>query len=336
MDTLRAARYPFLDSASEFVKENGADIRELLTTRGFEEARTRGLARVQSAILTNEIDRVDLTRPYDRLVEALSYPYARIIVSAIDDRYLTKRYALAEGVHMYETLQEDEESVQEVADKLELRCERVSDDRLAMPFPDFLKYASRMKSSEWKLINNEISGGMVLLEKRRYMRLLQTALQDKIERELPLNIPDEFEKYIRADVEKAALVLNDTRNSMSSFGTGEIKLECLPPCMKAIIANAQNGVNLSHSARFAMVAYLNAIGVDYDGIIKIFSRSPDFNEAMSSYQIKHIMGENRGGEGYTPPVCATMKTNGLCTEPDDLCNNEKVNHPLTYYRIKSR
>jgi DNA primase large subunit len=70
-------------------------------------------------------------------------------------------------------------------------------------------------------------------------------------------------------------------------------------------------------------------------ILALFSQSPDFDESKSMYQIKHITGELNGTDGYTPPECSTMKTNGICFEPDNLCGNEKVNHPLTYYRIKS-
>ena len=68
-------------------------------------------------------------------------------------------------------------------------------------------------------------------------------------------------------------------------------------------------------------------------IIAIFAVSPDFNEAVSEYQIKHITGELNGTEGYTPPECATMKTNGICFNPDPLC--DRIKHPLNYYRIKA-
>ena len=63
--------------------------------------------------------------------------------------------------------------------------------------------------------------------------------------------------------------------------------------------------------------------------------SPDFDESKSIYQIKHITGELNGTEGYTPPECSTMKTNGICYDPDDLCAKEFLNHPLTYFRIRT-
>ena len=68
----------------------------------------------------------------------------------------------------------------------------------------------------------------------------------------------------------------------------------------------------------------------------MFSESPDFDEDIAGYQIKHITGELNGTEGYSPPECKTMKTNGLCHNPDTLCQQEWMNHPLTYYRVKSR
>ena len=93
----------------------------------------------------------------------------------------------------------------------------------------------------------------------------------------------------------------------------------LPPCIAHIMDMAKKGLNLPHSARFALVTFLKALGLDYDGIIRIFAESPDFDESKSEYQIKHITGELSGTEGYSAPECKTMKTNGLCYCPDKLC-----------------
>ncbi|MBR2093020.1 MAG: DNA primase, partial [Candidatus Methanomethylophilaceae archaeon] len=109
--------------------------------------------------------------------------------------------------------------------------------------------------------------------------------------------------------------------------------EYLPPCVKHLLDASLKGINLPHSGRFALVTFMSALGLDYDAIIKIFSESPDFDESKSEYQIKHITGELNGNDPYTPPECKTMKTNGLCYEPDKLC--DKIHHPLNYYRIKS-
>ena len=101
------------------------------------------------------------------------------------------------------------------------------------------------------------------------------------------------------------------------------------------MAYALHGVNLPHSGRFALVSFLHTIGMNSEQILALFSQSPDFDESKSIYQIKHITGELNGTDGYTPPECHTMKSNGLCYDPDKLCNNGKMNQPLTYYRIKT-
>ena len=100
-----------------------------------------------------------------------------------------------------------------------------------------------------------------------------------------------------------------------------------------VLANAQNGVNLPHSGRFALVSFLHTIGLNLEQILALFAQSPDFDESKSIYQIKHITGELNGSDGYTPPECGTMKTNGICYEPDNLCAKDTVNHPLTWFRI---
>jgi DNA primase large subunit len=335
MDTTLAARFPFLRSASEFADQNNVDIESLLTSEGYAVARKRGLQRVLDAIDSHIVSEVPLRSEYDKLMEALSYPYARMIVSMIDDRFLTKRYALAEGTKMYELLKGSPQFVLTISQELDVRATAETDDRVSIPFPNYLRYACVLKAVEWKLINSDVKNGYVRLEKEKLSRLLQTALQERIESELPLNIPEEFKRPLQKDADTASMLLAETKNRLSPTGGKGMDPACLPPCIRTILANAQNGMNLPHSARFALVTFLHALGVDYDGIIALFSQSPDFDESKSSYQIKHITGELSGTDGYTPPECSTMKTNGICFQPDELCARETVNHPLTYYRIKS-
>jgi DNA primase large subunit len=102
-----------------------------------------------------------------------------------------------------------------------------------------------------------------------------------------------------------------------------------------LLAKTQAGENVPHQARFALTAFLHTLGLSANEIIKIFSQCPDFDERKSLYQIEHITGKISGKE-YTPPECATMKSYGLCTEPDALCQLDWMTHPLKYYRAKLR
>ena len=333
MDSLQVARYPFLSGSAQYAEENSADIESLMISPSYESARRRGLERVLSAVSQYKVSDVSLIQEYDRLMEVLSYPYARMIVSCINDRFLTKRYALAEASRMNDLLSNDRGSEMTVAEELEVRSTVDPDGFIHMHFSDYLRFSHVMKAVEWKLINTDLKGGFVSLSPDKFDRLLQNALQERIEKELPLSVPDEFRKALRSDTDHVGMILSDTKKKLSPTGGEGMKPDYLPPCIKAILASAQNGVNLPHSARFALVSYLNALGLTYEEIIGLFSQSPDFDESKSSYQIKHITGEERGGEGYTPPECATMRTNGICFDPDGLC--AAINHPLSYYRIKS-
>jgi len=333
MDSLQAARYPFLKGAAKYAEDNRADIESLIESKNFETARKRGLERVLSAISQHKVSDTPLIQEYDRLMEVLSYPFARMIVSCINDRFLTKRYALAEAARMNDLLSNDHDSEMMVAEELEVRSTVDAEGMIRMHFSDYLRFSHVLKAMEWKLINTDLKGGFVRLNPDKFNRLLQNALQERIESELPLSVPEVIKKALKKETDQVSKILSETKMRLSPTGGGDMDQNFLPPCIKAILASAQNGVNLSHSARFALVSYLNALGLTYDQIIVLFSQSPDFDESKSSYQIKHITGEERGREGYTPPECATMKTNGICFDPDNLC--AAINHPLSYYRIKS-
>ncbi len=331
---MRAAQYPFIRDAKAFTDENVEDIDQVLTSPSFDSARKRGIQRVLDAIEHHKVSSVPLMQEYDRLIEVVSYPYARMIVSCIDDRFLTKRYALAEASRMNEILGNDRASIAIVAQELEVDSSVDAEGKVNIHFADYLRFSCAMKAIEWKLINSDIKNGYVRLNPDKFNRLLQNALQEQIETSIgEMKVPEEWVRHMRHDIDHVSMILAESKRKLSPTGGKDMNMDFLPPCMKTILANAQNGMNLPHSARFALVTFLHAMGLTYDQIIALFAQSPDFDESKSSYQIKHITGELDGSDGYTAPECGTMKTNGNCFEPDALC--DKINHPLSYYRRKS-
>jgi len=334
MDTLRAARYPFLRESTAFAETHSADVDSLMTSPSYETARKRGVDRVLEAMRSSEVSYVPLmSSEYERLMEVMSYPYARIIVSCIDDRFLTKRYALAESVRMNKLLgEENANAVISIANELGVDAV-VRDDMLMMHFTDYLRLSSRIKSMEWKLVNSELFDGRVFLSNDRFCRALQNALQDRIESELPLDVPNDMRSSVSKDVKHVEIAFNDMKSRYGDSVGGDVSIPEFPPCMRSLLAGTQNGLNLPHSGRFALVSFLHALGMDSEQIMALFAKSPDFDESKTIYQVRHITGEGSGTE-YTPPECSTMKSYGICFEPDDLCANEKVVHPLIYYRIK--
>ncbi|MDR2866957.1 MAG: DNA primase large subunit PriL [Methanomassiliicoccaceae archaeon] len=334
MNTRRAATYPFLEESAAFAESHGGDIVSLIMSPRYADARKRGMKRVLESLYQSEVSYVPLIFESDQFIEVMSYPYARIIVSCVNDRFLTKRYALAESVRMNKMLRT--ESAREMIHiAKELGIDAVSkDDKLMMHFTDYLKLSTRIKSIDWKLVNSELFNGQVFLPNESFGRALQNALQDRIESELPLNVPNELRLALRADVDHVEIALNEMKSRYGDVA-GDVSVTEFPPCMRALLAGTQNGLNLPHSGRFALVSFLHALGMDSEQIMALFSKSPDFDASKSAYQVRHITGEGSGTE-YTPPECSTMKSYGICFEPDDLCGNEKVVHPLIYYRTKTR
>ncbi len=258
-------------------------------------------------------------------------------VSCVGDKFLTKRYALAEGVAMYERLEKEElDVVEEVAFQLGVTL-NTDEDSLRMHFTDYLKFTSRMRSKEWKLVNTEVKAGFVALNQVRFARVLQQALQDRIEAELPLPINDQITKALGSDLRELKERTAVKRDQFKAEDFGKVSVENFPPCMKHLIGMAQAGENMPHSGRFSLTAFLHHVGLSPDDILALFAVSPDFDQSKTKYQVDHITGETSGTE-YTPPECSTMKSYGICFEADDLCNHPQayVKHPLTYYRIKNR
>jgi DNA primase large subunit len=335
MDARNLARFPFLKEASAFVRSYGVSIQELLEGRAYEEARERGMGRVLNALETGEVPNRPMATELERVQEILSYPIARMLVSSVPDPFLIRRYALAEAVAMNGRLKEESlEFIVQVAEQLDVRAV-VVDKSLMIRFTDYLLFTSRIRSKEWKLVNNELFKGFVFLSKSKFCRVLQQALQDRLEEELPMEVNDQILTSLQEYWRKLKVMVETWRERIKAEDFGKASIIKFPPCMKRLVAMAQAGENLPHTGRFALTSFLNFIGLSSEDIMKLFSESPDFDPSKSRYQIEHITGEISGTE-YTPPECSTMKSYGICFDADSLCRHPKVNHPLTYYRIKSR
>ena len=335
MEVREFARYPFVRGASEFVKRSKVELEELLSHSAFSQARMRGKKRVLDAIDKASIDDNSMVTEEDRLQEVLSYPMARILVSCVGDGFLIRRYALAEAKTAYDRMQTERvETLMELAEELGVEATLV-DEVPRMHFTDFLRFTSGLRSKEWKLVNTEVKDGMVALPKVKFARVLEQALHDKIEDELPLPVTKAMIEALKSDVSELKMLAEQMRDRYQAEGFGEVDVESFPPCMKRLVAMAQAGENISHPGRFALTSFLFNIGLSREEILKIFSGSPDFDASKTKYQIDHITGEI-SGTTYTPPECSTMKTNAVCFNPDDLCRLDWVKHPLIYYRAKLR
>jgi DNA primase large subunit len=326
-----AAKYPFLRDAKEFVRREGVSTEEILHDPLYQRARDMGMQRVNDAIERGIVGNYVTADETDALMTIFSYPVARMIVASIGSDFLRGRYALAEAKRAYSSLTgEDDEFVLGVAKEFGINAT----DGLKIYFTDYLKNAPTW-SDKWKLVNMPLKGGWIGLKKVELARLVQESLREKIYNELiDLRPPPNIKKVFAEDVNRIKNMMQ--RKEMErKVEIGKASISKFPPCMRQLLAAAQSGVNIPHVGRFALVSFLHSAGMDTEEILRLFSKSPDYNEERSRYQIEHITGKISGTE-YKAPGCSSIKTWGLCPveKMDDICR--KVSHPLTYYRYKWR
>ena len=335
VDVRLAAKYPFLKEASDYLKDSRVTLDNLTKNVAYQRARFMGKERVMEAVENGIVDDHPMAAVVDANNELLSYPVARMIVSAVADPMLVNRYAIAEAKKADERLRaEDLPFIKRVAEELGLDVV-VDDGAISVDFAAFLRFSATMRSKDWKLVNQQVVGGRIVVTKHRLVRLIQQMLTDKISSELPLPVNDDIMLAFSADIAEIGGIMAEKRAEFKARSMGRVSIIRFPPCMKKMLKMIHDGENLPHSGRFALVSFLHKLGMNSDEVLETFSSAPDFDESKSRYQIQHITGEISGTE-YTPPECSTMKSYGICFDPDSLCKREWMTHPLTYYKAKGK
>ena len=330
------AKYPFVREASRYARERGIALAEMLSSPAYERVRSLGVARVRSALEEGVVPDRAAVGEAEALAELLSYPVARIVASCVADPYLNRRYAIAEAKRANGRMALEEPPFLEFLAReldVDLRREDGSDRSFRVHFTDFLRHTRSMRDPGWKLINQPVAGGYVVLPRDKIVRLLQNAVQGRIESELPLPVNDDILASFRSETEELAALLAQKKERFKAQELGKVSITRFPPCMYNLLAAIQSHENVPHQGRFAIVAFLHHIGLSNEEIFRVFGDVPDFAADVTRYQIDHITGTSSATE-YTPPECSTMQSYGLCPGGDALCHEPWMHHPLTYYRRK--
>jgi DNA primase large subunit len=348
-DGVQLCFYPFLSAATRYVAATGIRVEDLLTSAALERARARGRDRIRDALREGTIRKPVIMSSAQAELELLSYPFARILVSCIGDAHLVRRYALAEAKGAYQRLLEEftaagsrePEGLYEFAQEfgISVRYVRAPPEpaEVLIPFEQYLHHTLNLRDKRWKLVNRGLEQGEVKLRPVEFLRILQEAFYERIKRDLPLKVPPDLCNSVRpyllelqTELEIRRQQLGD-RELAGELGVREKDPGSFPPCITAILGNLREGVNVPHTARFAVTAFLLNIGLTVDEVIELYRNSPDFEEERTRYQVVHISGE-QGSTRYSAPSCDTMRTYGNCVGNDEVC--ERITHPLSYYKRK--
>lgn len=205
-----------------------------------------------------------------------------------------------------------------------------TDPMYRIPVESYVQASSKLEGTQNSLSNMPLKNGYVYISKEVLLSVLERLIYATIMDGLPITVPDEIADSIQ--VQDAVDIIRHTIDEQYfTFEIDEVNENKFPPCMEALLESTRKGEHLEHNARFALASFLVNIGMTTDEILELFGGVPDFAEETTRYQINHIRGDV-GNTEYTSPSCATLVTQGLCVNKDKLC--EKINHPLSYYRIR--
>ncbi len=354
------ARYPFLERSREWVKGSGLTISQMVS-RDQEKVQTIARSRVERSIDGGGGEREARSSLEESMEYLLSYPLSRYLVATLGDGNLIKwfSHAEAETAHGY-IVHEDEDLIGQMGEELGLPEKDPpasrGGDLPAIPrvtkgirpggsgpervdywvsFTDYLPLKRHVSGAEWDLINQPMIDGLIQLNRGRYLRLMQEAIKIRVEDGLAGKGGPIKGNPMEGTLNAIKVKLDARKKRYEAKDLGKITVTRLPPCIRQILGMSQAGENLPHHARFSLVTFLHSIGMSRENIFKSFARTPDFKEDIVQYQVDHITGASSATE-YSVPSCETMKSGGICFNPDQLCEKEWMTHPMTYYKIKGR
>ena len=333
-----AAKYPFLKGAAELVETLNLKVDDLADP-SYSRVLDRGEERVSEAILKGVVDPgLD-----DALTELLSFPVAIMFVTVVGDRFLDRRYALAEAARVYRHLRGEGEARIALIARVEFgwntRLVRWELDGqiyiFELHFSDYLRNAASFHEDKWKLVNRVMRDGHVLLTRMEAARLIQLEVEALIRRRVSKHGRIALHDAVKERADRITRLFEENRARITGEELpSEVVSDAFPPCIRRAFEGLMSGRRASHMERFALTSFLVNAGMDLEQIVQLFVSVTDFDEQLTRYQIEHIAGLRGSRTRYTPPTCATLRTHGICHNPDALC--KRVKHPLSYYRRKTR
>ncbi len=202
-----AYKYPFSSEAKEIVRSSGAGLEQGMLKAGrirIEEALNAG------SIEYKEIGMSDLKR-----IHVMSYVYARMLVSALNNRGALIAYVTAEARRSGDALVEDtEENIMLIAKELGVGLDAKGGE-FSLCFEDYLSLSP--KTPDFSLVHQEMKDGIVHIQKYKAARLLESAIRKEIRKNLPIPVKElpkeavQYAKTIKVPMQKAEVVIDNAR-----------------------------------------------------------------------------------------------------------------------------
>ncbi len=308
------AKYPFLDEASNYIRETTFAIDEF-DRPDMDHIVRRAVNRLETEISTGKVY-TNLER-YE--VEILTFIVTLLLVKTLDLEPVTRKYSLLEAIRAEKFLTDDlirEKSFSKkklllykvFEDLFSIKIDASSDTNLLkLRVPDYLIRATKMNEQEWKLINRSVDLGYVYLDADEAVRLIRSELSNLIYKRIKIMRVQSIPTTIRISA-------NKLRKSFAIYSTfnKHYPVRDYPPCIKHAVMLMNKGENLPHSARLMLATYMLGIGKHTDEIVNMFHNAPDYNEKITRYQVEHLAGNKGSRIIYSVPSCKKLQAEDLC------------------------
>ncbi len=342
------AAFPYLPGAEALARELAGSFRELLEAPALERARSLGRARARAAAddprAAALLPELETAAPEEQY---LSFQFARLLLSAMPQLGVLRRFAVAEAKRATERLEAlDAPDLLEFGRGFGYALEE-SAGEFVVPIEQYLRLAAPIRESDFRLVQQRLVRGRVIVSAKRAARLLGEAVRVALAQPLPLDAT-----LVDAVRRQEAEVVRDLESRLppptprAGAGSAAVRADLFPPCIRKMRRTLEAGENLSHAGRFCLAAFLHRVGADFETIVDAFRGAPDFDESITRYQVEHITRHGEG-EGYSPPECSTLRSHGLCARDgdpaapapadrarDERCFDPRLKHPLQYYEMR--
>jgi DNA primase large subunit len=323
------AKYPFLNEASDYVRETHFDFQEFNRPEMkhiIDRAAQRLEREVTKGLPDEKLDKYE--------IEILTFLVALIIVKSIGMEGVLKKHSLFEAIRAERFLSEDlvreknEQKKRLILStvfkelfKIDVEISESNSQLFKVKITDYLMRASLFHEQEWKLINRLVDKGFVYLDADETVRLIRSELSQLIYGKVKSMTLSTVPEAIKTKVDELTVQL------APHFQYRKYRIQHYPPCITHALGVMSKGENLPHSARLMLATYTLAIGKNIEEIITMFHNAPDYNEKVTRYQIEHLAGLRGSGTKYSVPSCQKLLNQNLCFATEE-CNG--ITNPIQF------
>jgi DNA primase large subunit len=329
LGTSDLAKYPFLNEASDYIRETHFDFEE------FNRPEMKHVIDRAAERIETEITKGSFYEKLDKYeIEILTFLVTLMIAKSIGIESLLKKYSLFEAMRTVKYLTEDLRKertnerkrlllfkIFEDLFKMNVDLDSKDNNLFKVRVTDYLTRAPNFHEEEWKLINRLVHNGYVYLDADETVRLIRSELTSLIYSRVKTmtlsNLPDS----IKAKVDDLRIKLQP------HYEYRRYQPTHYPPCIKKALEVMNGGENLPHSARLMLATYMLAIGKSVEDIIILFHNAPDYNENITKYQVEHLAGNRGSHTKYSVPSCEKLRNENLCFATEE-CNG--ITNPIQF------